>query len=148
MDERTKELLEAAKEAMSGLRAIAPAGITYGPRDRLQSAIDGMEEEEPSGLDLKASQFGIYNENDGHTYYIVEGEWWGAPTFKDGSPDLTCTGPIADFDLARESIKILAEALYAFREAQPDVAPQPHRLKVGERVWHREEGKGHHCNPV
>jgi hypothetical protein len=33
------ELMEAAESAMGAIRAIAPAGVTYKPRDRLQAAL-------------------------------------------------------------------------------------------------------------
>ena len=59
-----------------------------------------------------------YRPEDGHTYFRQWGIWFGAPTFKDGSPDLECAGPVEDFDIEPEDLAELTIRLDARHRAR------------------------------
>ena len=48
-----------------------------------------------------------YRKEDGHTYWIGDGMVFGAPTHKDGTPDVDNAVIIDDFDLEEEDIQEL-----------------------------------------
>lgn len=62
----------------------------------------------------------FYRWEDGHTYWQVDGSWLGAPTLKDGSPDVENFGYVRDFDLSSAAILAL-ESYLDRRAADPDL---------------------------
>lgn len=51
----------------------------------------------PMGEEVKVPSY--FNEADGYTYWLKDGELIGAPTFKDGTVDIKNASPCAEWDM-------------------------------------------------
>jgi hypothetical protein len=65
----------------------------------------------PKQEDRTMARRTFYRWADGHTYWKVADGWMGAPTFKDGTPDVESAGYVSDYDLSADEIRALVSYL-------------------------------------
>ncbi len=90
-----------------GLHVESNVGAIYVVARKLQHVIHVLLFDIITGDTMKT----YYRESDGHTYYKVDGAWFGAPTYVDGSYDSENGGFVVDFDITNGDLTQLLEWL-------------------------------------
>ena len=108
-----------ADAMLKGLAVLVSSILEHTPEEE---GVTGLEVRfmQPNGFTLR-SDGKVYNGNDGHSYWLDDGEWVGAGTLMDGTLDSDEGTSVDDFEMEGEDKARLKDLLSSFwRSKHPD----------------------------